>query len=132
MVDSRIDDGRRLVEELPALGFDLAGAVWLLNTVDYKWRFYIVSPLVDSNDPREAYGRLFDSTRRMPQTNGINPISIELVGTDEPLGKAIVTAIRGLTANRNWANPMRWRDKWIGNVSIDDAYIYAPLVAAAT
>jgi hypothetical protein len=58
LVENLINDGRKLVEELPQRGFDVAAAFWLKPCEDGKWYFYIVSEAVDAEGLAKAYRQL--------------------------------------------------------------------------
>ena len=58
LVDGLIEDGSRIVEQLPQDGFEVTAAFWLKAAEDEQWYYYIVSPVAESERMRDAYGRL--------------------------------------------------------------------------
>jgi len=117
LVESLIDDGQKLVEALSLHGFEVAAAFWLKASEDGKWNFYIVSPAVDAEGIAKAYRRLHPLVRAMPQPFFIDPLDIRLIGPTNPIARDVM-AIPDVRR-------LRWNGKWLGNVSIDDAYLYA-------
>src|SRR5438105_4103713 len=94
LVENQIDYGKRLIEDLPRHGFEVATAFWLHATEDDRWSFYIVSPLVDSEGPLQAYRRLNPLVRAMPQPYWIDPLAIKLIGPDDPIAKDVLAIHR--------------------------------------
>jgi HEPN domain-containing protein len=122
LVENLIDDGQKLVEELPQRGFEMTAAFWLKASEDGKWRFYIVSPLVDAEGSIKAYMRLHPLVRAMPQPFWIDPLKIKLIGPSNPIARD-VTAILGRVRGPR-VGPIRWRGTWLGDSSIEGAYLY--------
>src|SRR5207249_9433931 len=116
LVESRIDDGQKLVDELLRRGFDVAAAFWFKATVNEKWYFYIVSPLADSVGIMEAYRRLHPLVRAMPQPFGIDPLKITLIGPSDAIAQDVLAIQR--RAPRAYG--IRWGGKQLGDVSIDE------------
>lgn len=106
LVDNLLGDGQKLVEDLPRRGFEVTAAFWIKPTVDGKWRFYIVSPVVDAEGSLEAYGRLHPLVRAMPQPLRIDPLKIKLIGPTHPIAKDVLAIDR--RAARPQEGPIRW------------------------
>ena len=100
----------------------MTAAFWLKASEDGKWRFYIVSPVVDSEGIFQAYSRLLPLVRAMPQPFWIDPLKITLISPSNPIGQD-VTAISGRVRGPH-VSPIRWGGKSLGNVSIEGAYLY--------
>lgn len=126
LVENLIDDGLKLVEELPGHGFDLTAAFWLQASENGKWYFYIVSPLVDAEGLAKAYRQLHPIVRRMPQPFWIDPLEIKLIGPNNPIAQDVLGVHRRATGPV--VRPLRWGGKKLGNVSVEGAYLY-PLPA---
>jgi hypothetical protein len=122
LVETLVDDGRKLVEELPQRGFEVAAAFWLKPSESGKWSYYIVSPLVDSDSLGAAYGQLYPHVRAMPQPFWLSPLEIKLIGPSDPLGRDVIAIIKRFPGLR--PAPIPWRGYWLGNRSVDGAYIY--------
>jgi hypothetical protein len=122
LVENRLDDGRKLVEELPRRGFDVAAAFWLQPSEYGKWSFTIVSPVVDAEGIAAAYRQLHPLVRAMPQPFGIDPLEIKLIGPSHPIARDVL-AILG-RSRRPGAAPIRWGGTALGNTIVEDAYLY--------
>jgi hypothetical protein len=116
LVENLIVDGQKLVEELPLRGFEVAAAFWLKASEDGKWYFYVVSPAVDAEGIAKAYRRLHPLVRALPQPFFIDPLEIKLIGPSNPIARDVM-------ANQG-ARRVRWTGKWLGNISIEEAYLY--------
>ena len=127
LVENFLDDGQKLVAELPQRGFEVMAAFWIQPSWDGKWYFYVVSPLVDAEGITQAYRRLHPLVRARPQPVWIDPLKIRLIGPSDPLARDVLAALGRLTVNGD--RPIRWSGTWLGNLSIDGAYLY-PVPAA--
>src|SRR5436309_15670036 len=94
LVENLIDDGRKLVEELPQRGFEVTAAFWLKASEDGKWYYYIVSPVVEAEGLAKAYRRLHPLVRAMPQPFWIDPLEIKLISPSNPIARDVI-AIHG-------------------------------------
>ena len=123
LVENLLDDGRKLVEELSQGGFEVAAAAWLKASEDGKWRFYLISPVVDAEGHHKAYRQLHLLIWKRTQPFGIDPLEIRLLGSNDPIGRDVLAAIRSrVSAPR--VSPIRWAGTRLGNVSIEEAYLY--------
>jgi hypothetical protein len=122
LVENLIDDGRKLVEELLQSGFEVAAAFWLKTSEDYKWRFYIVSPVVDAVGPNQAYRRLHPLVWSRSQPFGIDPLEINLIGVNDPIARDVLAIQR--RAPGPHVSFLRWGGTRLGNMSIEEAYFY--------
>jgi hypothetical protein len=127
LVENLIEDGQKLVEELPQRGFEVTAAFWLKASEDGKWYFYIISPLVDAEGLAKAYRQLHPLVRAMPSPFWIDPLEIKLIGPDNPMARDVLAIYSRASGPR--VSPIRWGGKKLGNVSIEGAYLY-PLPAA--
>jgi hypothetical protein len=126
LVENVIDDGQRLVEDFLLHGFEVAAAFWLKASEDGKWYFYVVSPVVDAEGIAKAYRLLHSVVRAMTYATKIDPLKIKLIGANNPIAKDVM-AIHGRAPGPG-GSPVRWGGKQLGNVTIDEAYLY-PLPA---
>jgi len=126
LVEKRIDDGRKLVDELAQSGFKATAAFWLKASDDGKWNFYLVSPVVDAGGLGKAYRLLHPLVRARPQPIWIDPLEIKLIGPSNPSAREVLSIhsrIRG-----PHVSPLSWGGTKLGNMSIEGAYLY-PLPA---
>ena len=47
LVENRIDEGQRFIDQLVVSGLDVTAAAWVKPTEDGDWRLYVVSKVVD-------------------------------------------------------------------------------------
>jgi hypothetical protein len=125
LVENLIDDGRKLVDELPQRGFDVTAAFWLKPSEDGKWYFYIVSPMVDAEGILKAYGLLHPPVRAMPQPFSIDPLKIKLIGPTNPIARDVLTILGRVSGPH--ASPIPWGGIELGSMSIEGAYLYPVL-----
>jgi hypothetical protein len=122
LVKDLIEDGSRIVEQLPQDGFETTAAFWLKAAEDGEWYFYIVSPVAENERLNDAYGRLYTLIRRMPEPHWIDPLEVKLIGPTDPIHNR---------ATGQPISPIRWGGEPLGNVRVEGAYLY-PLPAAAS
>jgi hypothetical protein len=129
LVANQIDDGQRLVEELCQGGFPVTAAFWLKASEDSRWRFHVVTPLVDDEGLVQAYRRLHPVVWGMSEPRSIDPLEIRLIGPSNPIAHDVLAILRRVPGPR--ASPIRWGGITLGNVSVEGAYLYALPVATA-
>lgn len=128
LVSEMLNDGERLVKQLPLEGFPATAAFWIKPLEDDRWYFYIVSPLVESEGLVKAYRRLHPVIRQMPQPFRIDPLEVKLIGPSNPLARDALMAQERTPTPKG--SPIRWNGNVLGNVAVEGAYLY-PLVTAA-
>jgi hypothetical protein len=124
-----IEDGRRIIEQLPQDGFEVTAAFWLKKADDGEWRLYIVSPVAEPGHLSDAYSRLHSLIRRLPEPRWIDPLEVRLLQPSNPMAKDVL-AIYNRTPGPK-TSPIRWGGNMLGNVSVDGAYLY-PLPVTAS
>jgi hypothetical protein len=122
LVENLIRDGQKLVEELPQRGFEVLAAMWLKASVDGKWRFYLVSPVVDSEGIAKAYMQLHPQVHAMTQPFSIDPLKIRLIGPSNPIAQDVMAAFARIPVTS--AFPIRWRGRMLGDTILEAAYLY--------
>jgi hypothetical protein len=127
LVESQIDDGRKLVEHLGRSGFPVTAAFWLNASEASRWYLYLASPVVDEEGRRKTYGRVFAALSKMPEPVWIDPCEIKVLKTTDPMAQDVLAAQRLHSGKR----PIRYSGKRLGPVSVEAAYIYPPEVAVA-
>lgn len=129
LVSELTDDGKRIAEHLPQVGFEVTAAFWLKKAEDGQWYFYIVSPLAESERLNDAYSRLFTLIRRMPEPHWIDPLEVRLIGPSNPIAADVLAIHNRIPGASKLAT--HWGGKKLGNVSVEGAYLY-PLPATAS
>jgi hypothetical protein len=130
LVKERIDDAAKLVKELPQEGFEVMAALWLKSTENDRWRFYIVSPIAETEALPQAYGRLHTLIRQRPQPFAIDPLEVRLIGPTDPIARDVLDILQRVRGPQ--VGPIRWSGIRLGNLSIDGAYLYPLPAPAAT
>ena len=116
LVDEKIEHGRLLVEQLQERGFDVSVAFWALTSEEGLWFLYIASTVVDQEGLAAAYGQVYGEL----SSSGIQSVSrsdIKLIGQHNPIATDAMTY-------RNRQAPTRYAGRTLGNVIVDEAYIY--------
>ena len=127
LVTEMIEDGKRIVEQLGQNGFELAAALWLKDTENSRWYFYVVTPAYDTEGSFAAYGRL-DTAMGPLELNWIDPLEIRVIGPTNPIARDVLAIYASAPAGK--VNPTRWGGTRLGNMSVDGVYLY-PLPAVA-
>jgi hypothetical protein len=121
LVTSRIDDGRRLLEQLDRDGFPVCVAFWVKRSEDGSWRLYIASPSYDQERFGESYRDLYSSLDRVSGlSDSVSPAAISLI-TDTSTIARDAQDIRDRYPSRN---PVGYRGERLGDLSIYEAQIY--------
>ena len=81
--DSRRDAGFHLLQKTDAIGFNAIGAGWYRATGSERWRYFLITPMIDSKGPKWVYERLMDALRVLEFPEGIKPLEIHLVSPRE-------------------------------------------------
>jgi hypothetical protein len=119
LVEHQIDDVPRLIDELKRDKFDVKAAFWLYTSEADQWFLYLVSDVVDQAGITEAYKIVYRSMRQLTGL-WINPFEVKLVGPDDPIAKAVIE----MQANMHGPLPTRVRGSRVGEIYIENAYIY--------
>lgn len=126
LVDSQRDEGRELIKRLAQNHFDVTAAFWVKVLEDGQWLFYIASKAVDDVGIFEAYKQVHAIMRSMPHLDWIGGSDLKLIGATNPITKAVLDFLSQYPAKI----PTIYRGTQLGNVNIDQAYIYEPAPAA--
>jgi hypothetical protein len=126
LVDEQIEDGKRLLERLAEAGFAVTAAGWVKESERDRWYLYLVSPLVEEQGIRTAYGRIHPLVRQMPQPFEVGPFDVKAVGPREPMAEAILDLHR----RQRGRSPLRYGSFPFAHLNIEGVYLY-PLAAAA-
>lgn len=91
--------GDRKVEELILRALDRASypvtAVgWYTAPDDEESQFYIVTPLLDSKGPREAYKRLYDALQQDGVYTQIPLRIVTVIGRKDPVTRSLIAELR--------------------------------------
>ncbi len=122
LVENRIDDGTKLIEELEKAGIPVTAACWIKTDDDEQWYLYVASPIVDDQGPVAAYRRVHSIIRQMPGGFWIDPFEVRLLGANDPVAQAVLESDEKHPARI----ATRYKRPTLGGISIEAAYIYPP------
>jgi hypothetical protein len=119
LVDHQLEDVTRLVDALRQDAFDVKAAFWLYTSEADQWFLHIASDAVDRLGITEAYKAVYRVMRRLPDLQ-IDRFQVKLVAPDDPVAKAVIDDL----SRQPTRLPARIRAAHLGEVYIEDAYIY--------
>ncbi|HEY7424546.1 MAG TPA: hypothetical protein VH682_09985 [Gemmataceae bacterium] len=120
LVEDHIEDGGKLLAELVRSGFDVTVAFWI-RSEEGRWSFYIGSNAMEPDKIGNAYGPLYACLSRISASSMILS-EIKIVHASNPIAKDAI-AVRDRHLGRF---PIHYRGKQLGNLAIEEAYIYPP------
>jgi hypothetical protein len=128
LVGMQITEGQRLIERLPREGIPVTAAAWVKENDSGDWYLYIATPLVgEDGATRSAYGPVNTVLRKMQDEGfGLDFFDKKLLGPQDPVTRDIVAHRRG----RPGGPPTPFRGAQLGDLAVDEAYIYPPLAPA--
>ena len=95
------------------------------ETEEGLWFLYVASKEVDEKGIKAAYHAIHIVMRDLGQL-WVDRFEVKLVRPDHPITKDVL----GILARFPGRSATRYGGKRLGNVSIDDSYIYPPAAAA--
>ena len=113
--------GESLIKRLDESDAKVQAAFWILDAEEKTWKLTIVSPLIESEGPRNYYRRINDideSAKADEDVIALHDISVS--NTDNRIVKALKRSVLGnaiLGNNRLGKNTL-------GGVYIEDMYLY--------
>lgn len=127
LVENRIEDGRKLIDELDRNNFDVTVAFWVRTSEEASWFLYIGSNSVDPAKIGDSYRTLYSCLSRISGPS-LTISEVRLIHTTNPIAQNAL-AVRDRHAGRG---PSHFHGKRLGNLSIDEAYIYPRAAGAMT
>lgn len=119
--DEMLLAGETLIKRLDESDAKVAAAFWILDAEEKTWELTIVSPLVESEGPRNYYKRIDDiNASAKPDENVIALHDINVSDTDNRIVKAIKHSVLGNAVLGN----NRLGKNTLGGVYIEDMYLY--------
>lgn len=119
------DDGQRLIEQLTRDGLKVSVAFWVRISDEGPWRLYISSPMVEEEQPTEAYRNLYTALDKI-SSRWVSPAVINLLNDHHPIARAAIE-VRDRHPGRL---ATEYQGRQLGGLAIKEAYIYpeiAPL-----
>ncbi len=119
--DEMLLAGNALIKRLDESNAKVAAAFWILEDKEKNWELTIVSPLVESEGPRNYYKRINDINDSVKADEGVVSLhDIRVSNTNDRIVKAIKNSVLGnaiLGDNRLGRN-------FLGGVYFEDMYLY--------
>jgi hypothetical protein len=124
LVEMQLEDGQRLLDQLAAEGVAVTAAFWAKESEYGEWYLYLVTPLVGEDGATlPAYRRVNGVTDELRREGlGIDPFEVKVIGPSDPIAKAVV-ATRDRSPGKR---PTRFRGSRLGELDVEEAYIYHP------
>src|ERR1700682_1609875 len=124
LVEMQINEGQRLIDRLAQEGVAVTAAAWVKESESGDWYLYLATPLVgEGGGKRPAYHRINTVIREMLKEGfGMDPFEKKVIGPHDPIAKDMV-ANRG---GRPGGPPTPFRGSRLGDLALEEAYIYPP------
>lgn len=120
LVDRDIEEGKKLVQKLDEVNFELNGALWFYIAEDERWRLLLFSPLIDSKGLSHCYSIIQEILRKVPNDYSISLEDVSLLSPKDQLFRLLRMAIRTGAG----ISTIRFTGNSINGVIIEDALIY--------
>lgn len=123
--------GWRLITALHEDGFSISVAFWAQLVDENEWTLYIASPIVTEKGPLASYRQL-RSIRTDALDRGIDSLSVNLLGSDNPIAKAAADVVQPRSASEQGGvlkakeSIIPYRGHSLGGMQIEAAFIYPP------
>jgi len=120
LVETYIEDGRRLLDSLDKIEFPVAAALWLYSPDSDDWRLTIASDLVDRLGPLQTYRQVQTVLTTLPPESRLALKDISVVSPKSPL----IQAIRSVARAAPDGHEFRLRQNTINGMFVENAYVY--------
>ena len=124
LVEMEIKEGQRLLDRLNREGVPVTAAAWVLEAESGDWYLYLVTPLVGAEGGKKsAYHRVNEVIRQMQQEGILTePPEKKVIGPHDPIAKDLLAH----RSSRPARIPIRFQGARLGDLAVDEAYIYPP------
>jgi len=129
LVRDLVEDGKRILEQLPQHGFEVTAGMWLKQGEEGLWRFYVVSPAADGEHAKEGRIRFSTLIEQMPNLVWIDPNDVRVIGLSNPIARDVLALYNRDPGPKD--KPIRWNWPKLGNDRVEEVYLY-PLPTAAS
>ncbi len=123
LVEEHIDEGQALIERLALEDFDVSVAFWAKATDEGLWQLFIASSSLSTTNPSAAYHKAYLAL----DTIGADSFSRSDLNILAP-ESAVAQAAMELRARTAPKLPIRFHGKRLGNLSVNEVYIYPKVV----
>lgn len=126
LVSEQIEAGAELANEFEKYK-PLQAVFWLKASEDGQWFLYLASDQIEDSNVREAYGEVLRILR--PKSHvWLDPFQVKVIGTENPLARDVLDIQQKYPASL----PTRLRNRMLGGLSIEEAYIYSLPIATSS
>jgi hypothetical protein len=119
LVEELIADGRRLIDRLVRESIPVIMACWVKPVEGERWSLHIATPLLDEKGAMRAYRDVYRVLRSLGKS-WVTDSDITLIGRDDPITKDVLD----IMARYPGATPIRSRRPQLGNVAVEETYVY--------
>lgn len=117
LVREQIEAGEKLIADFSAYK-PVAAAFWAKESDGGNWYLYLASDQIDDSTTNADYGEVL---RLVGQQVWLDPFQVKVIGSDNRVARAVLEFI--------WKShnlvPSRCFSPRFGDLSVDEAYIYA-------
>jgi len=122
-VKEQIAAGERLIVDFSAFK-PVAAAFWAKESDGGNWYLYLASDQINDATTATDYGEVL----RLVASHGwLDPFQVKVTSTSNPVARAVTELLH---RSHNLV-PMRYFGRRLGDLSVDEAYIYSVPTAAA-
>ena len=125
LVESQIDEGLGIAKALVAGGVDLIAAFWAYTEEYSRWTLYLVANASDEKAWVDIFRKLGDTFPK-DEDSWVSFLDVSVLREKEPLAQL------ALDIQKKHPGPMatRSRRKSLGDLGVDEVYVYPPIEAA--
>ena len=123
LVDTTIEDGQRLLDQLARDDLDVTVAFWAKRGEDYPWELYLAVPGLNAARSSGLYGPVYGAVDKIGES-GLSISDIRLIDADDPIALDAIKA-RDRHPSRS---PTKFRGKRLGTLRVTEALIHPALV----
>ena len=125
LVKEMVDAGAKFIGEF-AKYVPIQAAFWLKASEEEQWYLHLASDQIDDTNFDLAYGEVMRMASRIPDP-WLSPFEIKVVSSKNPLAAAVV----GFQNKFPGRIPTRYRGRPLGNISVEEVYMYPQPATAA-
>jgi hypothetical protein len=126
LVTEQTDAGAWLIHEFNKYA-PVQAAFWLKESEDGQWFLYLVSDRINDSNFDLAYGEVLRIVGKGPNL-WLDPFQVKVTGVDDPVAKAVMDMQQKYPGSL----ATRIRNRQLGGLSVEEAYIYPLPVSAPT
>jgi hypothetical protein len=129
LVSEYRDTGEQIASRCVAAGIGITAAFWVKLSEDGRWYLYLASREVEDRGLIDAFKRVLAVIRQMDPPPPLDTLGdLKLIGATNPITRDV------LAIQARYPAPLStwYRGRQLGNLAIDEAYLYRPQPAPAS